>query len=120
MAVVVFVLGAIVGMAVLIFGFQNQEPVTLRYLYGWETQPIPLFIVIMAAAGSGFLIASLFGFAAYLRARATVRQQRRHIADLQAELYRLRTLPLEVPSGVGSSAPAPTPYTTSFPDPAGP
>ena len=59
MAVVIFVLGAIVGMAVLVFGIQNQEPVTLRYLYRWETQPIPLFVVIMAAAGSGFVIASL-------------------------------------------------------------
>jgi uncharacterized integral membrane protein len=38
--VIVFVLRAIVGMAVLIFAFENQEPVALRYLYTWQTPPI--------------------------------------------------------------------------------
>ena len=120
MAVVVFVLGAIVGMAVLVFGFQNQEPVTLRYLYRWETQPIPLFVVIMAAAGGGFIIASLFGLDTYLRTRATVRQQRREITELQTELHRLRTLPLDVPSGIGSGESSSAHYTTSSRDPSGP
>src|SRR5919108_2685005 len=111
MAAIVFVLGAVVGMAVLIFAFENQEPVTLRYLFTWQTQPIPIFAVIMASVGVGFVIASLFGLAAYLRERKIIRQQRRTIADLEAELHRLRTLPLEVPSGAGSlhGADAPSP-----------
>jgi uncharacterized integral membrane protein len=99
MAVVVFVLGAIVGMAVLVFALENQEPVALRYLFAWQTPPIPLFAVIMASVGVGCVIASLFGLAAYLRERKIIRQQRRTIADLQAELHTLRTLPLDVPSG---------------------
>jgi uncharacterized integral membrane protein len=99
MAVVVFVLGAIVGMAVLIFAFANQQPVALSYLFTWQTPPMPLFAVILAAVGIGFVIASLFGLAAYLRARRIIRQQRRMIGDLQAELHTLRTLPLDVPSG---------------------
>jgi uncharacterized integral membrane protein len=103
MAVVVFMLGAIVGMAVLIFAFENQQPVTLSYLFTWQTPPMPLFAVIMAAVGAGFVIASLFGLAAYLRARKMIRQQRRMIADLQAELHTLRTLPLDVPSGPEAS-----------------
>jgi uncharacterized integral membrane protein len=113
MAVVVFVIGALVGMAVLIFAYENQEAVTLRYLLTWQLEPIPLFAVIMASVGVGFVIASLFGLAAYLRARKIIRQQRRTIADLQAELHRLRTLPLDVPSGPGgdlhgSATPAPS------------
>ena len=112
MAVVVFVIGVIVGMAVLIFAYENQEPVTLRYLLTWQLEPIPLFVVIIASVGVGFVIASLFGLAAYLRERKIIRQQRRTIADLQAELHTLRTLPLEVPSGPegglrGSDTPAP-------------
>jgi uncharacterized integral membrane protein len=102
MALVVFVLGAAVGMAVLIFAFANQEPVTLRYLYAWHTPPIPLFAIIMISVGVGCVIASLFGLAAYLRERRIIRQQRRAIADLQAELHALRTLPLDVPSETGS------------------
>jgi len=101
MAVVVFVIGAIVGMAVLIFAYENQEPVTLRYLLTWQLEPIPLFAVIMASVGIGFVIASLFGLAAYLRERKIIRQQRRTIVELQSELHRLRILPLEVPSGPG-------------------
>ena len=53
MALIVFVLGAIVGMAVLIFAFENQEPVALRYLYTWQTPPTPLFAIIMVAVGLG-------------------------------------------------------------------
>jgi uncharacterized integral membrane protein len=98
MALIVFGLGMAVGMAVLIFAFENQEPVTLRYLYTWETPPIPLFAVIMVSVGVGFLIASLFGLAAYLHERKIIRQQRRAIADLQGEVHTLRTLPLDVPS----------------------
>jgi uncharacterized integral membrane protein len=98
MALIVFGLGVAVGMAVLIFAFENQEPVTLRYLYTWETPPLPLFAVIMTAVGAGFVIASLFGLAAYLRERKIIRQQRRTIADLQGEVHTLRTLPLDVPS----------------------
>jgi uncharacterized integral membrane protein len=101
MALIVFVLGAIVGMAVLIFAFENQEPVALRYLYAWQTPPIPLFMIIMVAVGAGIVIASLFGLAAYLRERKMIRQQRRVIAELQAELHSLRTLPLDVPSETG-------------------
>jgi uncharacterized integral membrane protein len=98
MALIVFVLGAIVGMAVLIFAFENQEPLALRYLYTWQTPPIPLFAIIMVAVGAGFVIASLFGLAAYLRERKIIRLQRRTIADLEAELHTLRTLPLDVPA----------------------
>jgi uncharacterized integral membrane protein len=101
MAVIVFVIGAIVGMAVLIFAYENQEPVTLRYLWTWQLEPMPLFVVIMASVGVGCVIASLFGVASYLRQRKIIRQQRRTITDAQAELHTLRTLPLEVPSGPG-------------------
>jgi len=101
MAVVVFVIGAIVGMVVLIFAYENQEPVTLRYLLTWQLEPMPLFVVIMTSVGIGFVIASLFGLAAYLRQRKIIRRQRRTIAELQSELHSLRTLPLEVPSGPG-------------------
>jgi uncharacterized integral membrane protein len=103
MALIVFVLGAAVGMAVLVFAFENQEPVTLRYLYTWQTPPIPLFAVIMVSVGVGFVVASLFGLAAYLRERKIIRLQRRTIADLEAELHTLRTLPLDVPSETEAS-----------------
>ncbi len=106
MAVVVFVLGVIVGMAMLIFAFENTEPVTLRYLFTWQTQPIPLFLVIMAAVGVGGVVAGLFGLAAYLRGRRIIREQRRTIAALQAELHTLRTLPVDAPAG-GTAGPAP-------------
>ena len=114
MALVVFVLGAAVGMAVLIFAFENREPVTLRYLYTWQTPPIPLFAVIMVSVGVGCVIAGLFGLAAYLRQRRMARQQRRAIAELQAELHALRTLPLDVPSETGGGLLSPDkPATTS-------
>ena len=107
MAVLVFILGAVVGMAVLLFAFENMEPVTLRYLYTWQTQPIPFFFVILAAVGVGFVIAGLFAMAAYLRLRRIVRQQQHTIAELQAELLTLRLPRLGAETGQGSRSPAP-------------
>jgi uncharacterized integral membrane protein len=110
MGLAVFVLGAIVGMAVLIFAFENQEPVTLRYLQTWQTPALPVFVVIIVAVLVGFLSASLLSLAAYLRMRKIIRQQRRAIADLHDELYALRTLPLDAPSDAGGGLhPAETP-----------
>lgn len=108
MALVTFVLGAVVGMAVLVFALENMEPVTLRYLFTWQTRPIPLFTVIMAAVGVGFVIAGLFGMSAFLRERRIVRQQRRQMSELQAELHRLRMLPMDAPMAESRE-----PYPTS-------
>jgi uncharacterized integral membrane protein len=110
MGLVVFALGAVVGMAVVLFALENQEPVTLRYLQTWRTPALPVFVVIIVAVAVGFLSASLLSLAAYLRARKIIRQQRRTIADLHDELYALRTLPLDVPSDVEAGPhPAETP-----------
>jgi uncharacterized integral membrane protein len=110
MALVMFVLGAVVGMAVLVFALENMESVTLHYLLSWQTPPIPLFFVIMTAVGIGFVIAGLFGVSAYLRQRRIVRQQRRQVAELEAELQRLRLLPIDAPAGeagtIGPASPA--------------
>jgi uncharacterized integral membrane protein len=117
-ALIVFILGVIAGMAVLIFAFENQEPVALRYLYTWQTPPLPLFAIIMVAVGAGFMIASLFGLAAYLRAHKVIRQQRRTMTNLHAELHTLRTLPLDVPSEPGGGrhgSAAPVPATGELP-----
>jgi uncharacterized integral membrane protein len=103
-ALIVFGFGVIAGMAVLIFAFENQEPIALRYLTIWHTPALPLFVIIMLAVGAGFVIAGLFGLAAWLRQRRTIRQQRRTIANLHAELQNLRNLPLDAPSNSGSTA----------------
>ena len=114
MAVVVFVLGALVGMATLLFALENMQPVTLRYLFNWQTQPIPFSFVILAAVWVGFVIAGLFGVAGYLRIRRTVRQQQRTIAALQAELLALRVPRLDTAAEQGSrgAAAAVTPTET--------
>jgi hypothetical protein len=86
-------------MAVLVFALENMEPVTLHYLFTWQTQPIPFFFVMVAAVGIGSVIAGLFGLSAYLRQRRIVRQQRRQLTELEAELRRLRLLPIDAPVG---------------------
>jgi uncharacterized integral membrane protein len=119
-AIIVFALGVGVGMAILIFAVENQEPVALRYLYTWQTPLLPLFAIIMVAVGAGFMSASLFGLAAYVRQRKIIRQQRRTIANLDAELHALRRLPLEVPSEPGGSrhgSDVPAPATGELPRP---
>lgn len=111
MAIAVFVLGVIVCFLVLTFAYYNTELVTLRYLLAGETRPIPLFVVILASAGVGFVLAGLFALAAHRRQRKTIRQQRQKIAELETELHTLRTLPIDTPPwpATGVATPADTP-----------
>ena len=107
MAIAVFVLGVIVGILVLTFAYDNTETVTLHYLLAWQTRPIPLFMVILASVGVGFVIAGLFALAAHRRQRKTIRQQRQKITELETELHALRTLPIDAPPWTASGVATP-------------
>lgn len=111
MAIAVFVLGVIVGIVVLTFAYDNTETVTLHYLLTWQTRPIPLFMVILASVGVGFVIAGLFALAAYRRQRRVIRQHLQKIGEMESELHTLRTLPIDAlpwpASGVATAADTP-------------
>ena len=100
---VAFALGVIVGMALLVFAIENKDPVRLGYFFTWQSQGIPLSLVIMVAVWVGFMMASLSSLAIYLRQRKTIREHKRTVAELRAKLCTPRPLPLNTSQGSASA-----------------
>ncbi|MBI3325625.1 MAG: LapA family protein [Nitrospinae bacterium] len=100
---VAFALGVIVGMALLVFAIENKDPVRLGYFFTWQSQGIPLSLLILVAVWVGFALAALSSLMTYLRQRRTIREQQRTIAELRAGLCTLRTLPLHTSQGSASA-----------------
>jgi uncharacterized integral membrane protein len=68
------------------FSMQNADPIVLRYYFGWETPPLPLFLLVMFSilfgvvlAGAGFLIDQW-------ALRRALREKDRQVASLENEL----------------------------------
>jgi len=97
-----FAVGVVVGMALLVFAIENKEPVRLGYFFTWQSQGIPLSLVIMVAVWVGFAMAGLSSLLTFLRQRRTIREHKRTVAELRAELCTLRTLPLHPSQGSAS------------------
>lgn len=78
------------------FAMENTGWVVLRYYFGLETPPIPIFLLVLFSvllgvflAGVGFIVDEWF-------LRKTLREKEREIASLEKELqpYRERERPM--------------------------
>src|SRR3972149_4212922 len=68
------------------FSMENAEPLRLRYYFGLETPPIPLFLLVLFAVLLGVLLAGLgFLFDQWSLKRA-LREKDRAIASLEREI----------------------------------
>src|SRR3989304_2687443 len=68
------------------FSMENAEPLRLRYYFGLETPPIPLFLLVLFAILLGVLLAGVgFLFDQWSLKRA-LREKDRAIAALEREI----------------------------------
>lgn len=68
------------------FSMENAEPLRLRYYFGLETPPIPLFVLVLFAILLGVLLAGLgFLFDQWSLKRA-LKEKDRAIATLEGEI----------------------------------
>ncbi|MGH7254793.1 MAG: LapA family protein [Nitrospirales bacterium] len=88
----------------LTFFLQNQEQeVTLRYLFGLESTPTPIYKPILSAFAVGILVATILLFPAWVKNRIELRRKTKALQEAEADLERLRSA-VETPS---HRAPAP-------------
>lgn len=79
------------------FSMENAEPLRLRYYFGLETPPIPLFLLVLFAVLVGVLLTGLgFLFDQWSLKRA-LKEKDRTIATLEGEVQAYRER--EAPSG---------------------
>ena len=79
----VYVLIALVAVAIAIFALQNADQVTVRFLT-WQVERAPLAAVVLVAAAVGAILVSLVAFVQRWKLRSRVRQLEARLRDLEA------------------------------------
>lgn len=87
-AVFLFFLVASVG-----FALQNDQPLSLRYYFGWVTLPLPLFLWAFLSFLIGLIISGLLSSLSKVRLHSQIRQQKKVIVELERKRTTLRINP---------------------------
>ncbi len=100
------ILVAILLLLSLTFFLQNQEQeVTLRYLFGFKTASTPIYTPILSAFAMGILVATILLFPAWIRGRIELRRKTKALQEAEADLERLRSsMEKTVPRSSGGPA----------------
>jgi len=77
-AIFLFILAAATG-----FALQNDPPVSLRYYFGWETVPLPLFLWAFLSFFIGLIISGLMSAFSKINLHSRIRLQKKRIAELE-------------------------------------
>jgi lipopolysaccharide assembly protein A len=104
------ILVALLLLLSLSFFLQNQEQeVTLRYLFGLKSASTPIYKPILSAFAIGLLVASILLFPAWIRGRIDLRRKTKALQEAEADLERLRMVlekTARTPGAIGSQAQA--------------
>ena len=64
------------------FALQNDQPVSLRYYFGWESLSLPLFLWAFLSFLIGLIISGLISAFSKINLRSRIRLQKKRIAEL--------------------------------------
>jgi uncharacterized membrane protein YciS (DUF1049 family) len=89
--VIRLILVGIILLLALTFFLQNQEQeVTLRYWFGFQSASTEIYKPILIAFAVGMAIASILLFPAWVHDRIELRRKRKALQEAEADLERLR------------------------------
>jgi len=89
----------------------NRQEISLRYFFGWNTRPFPIFLLILGSVVGGVIVGSLVGWGGRRKLRAEVRD-----LEKQAEALREENATLK-PKEEGLEPPSPGPEAGNPPLP---
>ena len=72
------------------FAVLNDQPVSLRYYFGWATPPLPLFLWAFLFLLLGLVFSSLWALLSKMGLRSRIRQHKRTLADLEQRQARMK------------------------------
>ncbi len=88
------VLGAVLGLSVAIFIFDNRDPIQLKFLQWQLDAPIEAWALALVSALAGALVPRLLLWGVFWDRYKERRQLRRRLQQLEQEVVRLRNMPL--------------------------
>jgi uncharacterized integral membrane protein len=77
------------------FSMQNVEPVVLKYYFGLETPPVPLFLLVLFSILLGILLAGAGFLMDQWSLRRALREKERQVVSLENELKQTTKLKAE-------------------------
>jgi uncharacterized integral membrane protein len=83
---IIFFLLLVLGIG---FAILNDGPVSLKYYFGFETPPLPLFLWALLFLLLGVILSGLWSFFSKIGLHSRIRQLQRVIAALEKERNRL-------------------------------
>ena len=105
----------IVGIILVILGATfcalNRQEISLRYFFGWNTRPFPLFLLILGSVMGGIIVGFLAGWGGRRKLGAEARD-----LEKQAEALREESATLK-PKKEGLEPPSPGPEGSNPPLP---
>lgn len=75
------------------FSTLNQQEISLRYFFGWETVPFPLFLLILASLILGLILGFLVGLGDRWKLRTQARDLGKRVNALREEIATLSKKP---------------------------
>ena len=75
----------VLALVLAIFGAQNTQNVRVNF-FGWRTDFMPLFVVILISALAGAMLAMITGIQSRISTGLRLRRQERQIAELEQKL----------------------------------
>ena len=67
----------------------NREEITLRYFFGWQTGPFPLFLLILVSLAAGMLVGLSVGWGERRKLRSKERDLGEQAKALEEEIETL-------------------------------
>ena len=77
-AIFLFILAAAIG-----FALQNDPPISLRYYFGWESVPLPLFLWAFFSFFVGLILSGFMSAFSKINLHSRIRLQKKVIAELE-------------------------------------
>lgn len=72
------------------FAISNDQPISLKYYFGWATPPLPLFLWTFLFLLFGLILSGVGALLSKWGLRSRIRQRRKIIAELEQERDRLK------------------------------
>jgi len=77
-AIFLLILAAAIG-----FALQNDQPISLRYYFGWESLSLPLFLWAFLSFFIGLVISGLMSAFSKINLHSRIRLQKKVIAEME-------------------------------------